>query len=137
HAVETQADLRFHLVPRYAGDQLTISIRRGPKESDHDGSVQEESDHQVELAGELPPYRQAFLGILPTATAPTDDTTTVAVRAVWPESPAARAGIQPGDRIKKIGDVDCQSRTQAAGAVRSHQPGDELEITLDRDDQEQ
>ncbi len=54
-AIETQTDLRFALGPRYGGDKVRIVARRGD----------DRFDREIELVGELPPFRHAFLGILP------------------------------------------------------------------------
>lgn len=47
-------------------------------------------------------------------------------------SPAEDAGIQEGDLITQVGDDDVQSNTDLAAAIRAHQPGDQVTITLVR-----
>ncbi|MCB9372028.1 MAG: trypsin-like peptidase domain-containing protein [Microthrixaceae bacterium] len=51
-------------------------------------------------------------------------------------SPAEGAGIQEGDLIVRVGDDSVQSNTDLAAAIRSHQPGDTVEIVLVRNGQE-
>jgi putative serine protease PepD len=47
-------------------------------------------------------------------------------------SPAEEAGIQEGDLVTQVGDDDVQSNTDLAAAIRSHQPGDQVSITVVR-----
>jgi serine protease Do len=53
--IRTQTDLRFALGPRYGGDRVKLGIERGS----------ERLAREIELIGELPEFRHAFLGILP------------------------------------------------------------------------
>jgi serine protease Do len=53
--IRTQTDLRFALGPRYGGDRVKLKVERGS----------ERLDREIELIGELPEFRHAFLGILP------------------------------------------------------------------------
>jgi S1-C subfamily serine protease len=47
-------------------------------------------------------------------------------------SPADKAGMKRGDVILKIGDQAVQSSQDMIAAVRSHNPGDEVDVTIDR-----
>lgn len=49
-------------------------------------------------------------------------------------SPAADAGIRRGDVIVKIGDDDIENSGDVAPAIRSHRPGDSVEVTFLRGD---
>ena len=118
--VETQSQLRFLLVPRYAGDRLKVTIRR-------DG---EELLSEVTLTGKLAPFRQAFLGVLPERGA--SDAT---VRGVWPNSPAARAGLKSGDRITKIGETDVGKMDEALEALGGLAPDSLVEVVVERNKQ--
>jgi serine protease Do len=53
--VRTQTDLRFALGTKYSGDTVRTIIERGGQRL----------ERTVKLAAELPPFRHAFLGILP------------------------------------------------------------------------
>ena len=53
--VTTQAHLRFQIKPRYAGDTVSVTLERD----------KEILQTEVTLTGNLPPYRLAFLGVLP------------------------------------------------------------------------
>jgi serine protease Do len=53
--IRTQTDLRFALGPRYGGETVRIVAKRGD----------ERLERTITLVGELPPFRHAYLGILP------------------------------------------------------------------------
>ena len=51
--------------------------------------------------------------------------------------PAAKAGLQPGDLITKMGDETVSDAADLTAAIRSLQPGDKVEVTFTRDGDEQ
>jgi serine protease Do len=53
--IKTQIDLRFALGTAYGGDEVRVVAMRG----------KERIERTIKLAGELPPFRHAFLGLLP------------------------------------------------------------------------
>ncbi len=129
-SVATQSQLQFLTKPLYAGDTLTISLRRG------EGDKAEELDTEITLAGELPPYRHAFLGLLPKAEPKKAKDKGVVVAHVWPGSPAARAGVEIADRLTKINDTEIAHLPAALAALRALQPEEEIKLTIMRDDKE-
>ena len=64
-AIKTQTHLRFALGPRYGGEEVRVVALRGD----------ERIERSIKLAGELAPFRHAFLGILPVrvAASPKDE----------------------------------------------------------------
>jgi putative serine protease PepD len=50
------------------------------------------------------------------------------IQAVVAGSAAAKAGLQAGDIVTRIGDTAIGSSSALAAAVRSHQPGDKVEV---------
>ncbi|MFC7341342.1 S1C family serine protease [Saccharopolyspora griseoalba] len=52
------------------------------------------------------------------------------VRNVSPGGAAEKAGIKPGDLITKFGDRSIEDPDSLVAAVRSHAPGDKVEVTL-------
>lgn len=93
-----QAQLRHALAPRYAGERVHLVYLRGSS-----GDLPRK-EAIVELADKLVPYEHPFLGLLPMR----DALPGVRVRYVWPESPAARAGLAPGDKITQFEGVPIQ-----------------------------
>ncbi|MCI0335588.1 MAG: PDZ domain-containing protein [Planctomycetes bacterium] len=135
--IRTQTDLRFALGPRYAGESVQVSIKRGD----------EQLDRTITLIGELPPFRHAFLGILPIRpevvaaedkadVEKNDDENAaeagVTVRMVYAGSPAEEAGIKPGDRLTRINDSEIKSVNDAHSALNNLAPGSDVNIKLDR-----
>jgi S1-C subfamily serine protease len=54
------------------------------------------------------------------------------VRSVDPDSGAGKAGLQEGDVIVDIGGQPVTSSTEATRIVRGQEPGDEVDITIER-----
>ena len=63
--------------------------------------------------------------------------TGLVVTMVEPDSPAAKAGIAPLDVIARLGDQIVVNADQFAVLVRSHKPGDAVEVTYLRGGKEQ
>jgi serine protease Do len=55
---------------------------------------------------------------------------------VFPDSPAAKAGVLVGDVIASIGGEDVADFAAFKAVINDHQPGDELKLKLKRGDQE-
>lgn len=138
--IRTQTDLRFALGTKYAGETVGVTAQRGD----------EKFSKNVELIGELEPYRHAFLGILPMReTAQPEPAATgeeekpqpkdnkepkgVAVRMVFPGSPASSSEIKPGDRIVRIADTDIVDIKSAIEAMNDVVPEAEVAVRLVRD----
>jgi len=128
------AELRNVLVPRYAGDELVIVVER-----QHGGGPAERVTAEVTLAESLPPWRRPMIGIVPRRTAGDGAAAEpVVVEWVWPESPAAAAGIQPGDRITAVaGDggepQPVNSPALLAGAVGGLEAGQTARLSIERE----
>lgn len=59
----------------------------------------------------------------------------VIVRSIIDESPARQAGVEPGDRIVAIDQQNVREYEEVIAAVTAKQPGDTLEVTVERDGQ--
>jgi serine protease Do len=57
----------------------------------------------------------------------------VIVRMVYPNSPAAEAGISAGDHLVRIDDTDCGSIAEAISAMNTHAPGAKIGVRVVRD----
>jgi putative serine protease PepD len=54
------------------------------------------------------------------------------VQEVTPDSPAARAGFQPGDVVVSIDGKAVQDRSELVAAIRGHKPGDKVTLVVVR-----
>lgn len=102
--VKRQAQIKHLLGNRYAGETVSIKVKRGT----------EELVRELTLVDKLVPYESAYLGILPVrdgAGKPAEPG--VGVRYVIPDSTAALAGLERGQRIVKFNDTEVST----AGAL--------------------
>jgi serine protease Do len=106
---------------------VRIGARRGGKDV----------EFEVELVDELAPYDRPFLGILPAPLAL--DTKApppgVEVRWVFPESPAAAAGVTAGDRIVKFAGQEVNDRKALNQAIEALPVGESVPLTVARNGQ--
>ena len=72
----------------------------------------------------------AFLGV---SVENADNGSGASITAVRSGSPASEAGLKEGDVITKVGDTDVKSAADLIGAIRSHDPGDDVTVTYTRD----
>jgi len=84
--VARAADVKMAISRRYAGDKVSLVIDRKGQRISVD----------LVLVDKLEPFQHAFLGVLPMRDGPRNGTR---VRFVFPESPAAKAGLKTGDII--------------------------------------
>ncbi|MCH2114762.1 MAG: PDZ domain-containing protein [Pirellulales bacterium] len=124
--IATQAQLRFQIMPRYAGDSVVVSLRRG----------EQLLETSITLAGELAPFEHAFLGVLPARLPEQKVETGVLVRGIWPGSPAESAGLQAGDRLLKIDAASLSSPTDAVKEMNRRHPADDVWLTVMRQEQQ-
>ena len=111
------AQVKEELGRRYAGESLRIAVLRG----------KERIERKVELAARLEPFQHGFLGILPLRS---NSAQGVAVRFVYPQSPAAEAGIAVGDVLVSANGTTVHGRGELAAAVCELEPGNELAVEL-------
>ena len=127
HAVATLTQLKQVLGRKYAGETLTLAVQRG------DDKVPVE----LTLAGELLPFRPAFLGILPARLKTSETNDGVKLRYVFPDSPAAQAGLKAQDIIVRCGDRATPTADALQDAVNRLRPGEKTSFTWKSGDQEQ
>lgn len=122
----------LHLLgPKYEGDKISLKFKRGDKTIDV---------ANLELAGTLAVYAHSFLGILPMRD---DPKLGVEVRYIYHASPAAKAGLNEGDRIVKLGWAarplspftgQKRGRDELVDLLNLVSPGTELEMEVVRKD---
>ena len=122
HPVARQAELKHQLGPLYAGDKVKVVALRGT----------ERIEHEIELVDKVEPYEFSFLGILPMRSAKGDNNAGLIVRYVYPESPAATAGIKPGDRIAKFAGQEITQADQVVQKLQTLSPDEKVQIEVRR-----
>lgn len=119
--VEYQAQVMEQLQSRYAGDVVAITVVRGGETKQFD----------VTLVDALTPYRRPFFGLLAERTVGSGDGATITY--VYQNSPAAEAGLRPGDVVVKFQDVAVRSRDELRSAAADVDPGETAKLEFVRD----
>lgn len=128
-ALQRHVEMKHVLGPLLADESIRIEYER-------DGQT---LSGTLSLVDKLVPYEHAFLGILPTRTpqdgrGPGDG---VPIRYVYPESPAANAGLNIGDTIASINDAPIGSAGMLRTALAAFEPGAEVRVGLSEADRVQ
>jgi S1-C subfamily serine protease len=125
--VENMAQIKHLVGPKYDGDTVSVTLKRGDKEI---------TLKDLKLVGSLGTFEHAFLGILPMRD---DPELGVEVRHVYPDSPAAKAGLKAGDRIMKVKvgtgplvalNGQKSGRDQLTDILNPLQPGTEVKLEV-------
>jgi len=104
--IHTLAQFLHVIKPLYEGDSFSMKVKRGDKEVDIP---------KVTLQGVQTAIEPGFLGILPMRDDPEPG---LEIRYVYPNTPAAKAGLKAGDRIMKVGPALATQLTAFAGRDR-------------------
>ncbi len=116
--IARSADVKYELAARYAGDTVELLVRRG----------QETVACQATLAARLEPYHRPLLGIL---LEPGSNTAgSLAVRLVVPQSPAAQAGVLPGDVIVAFDGQAATGPAELRSRIARKKPGENVTLDL-------
>ncbi len=126
--IERVADLRLALGTRYAGETLAVVVDRSGQE------VRSE----IVLVAELPAYQQPLLGVRLQRVAGAEpessgDAVPAIVQMVLPETPAAAAGLVPGDTLTRVGTTEISTTETLRHALQALVPGDLIALTWLRD----
>lgn len=132
HKVTRPAQVRHVLGGKIEGEKFAITIKRG----------RETKQADLSLVAELPAFEAGFLGVLPTREKLNADLSAakgsdgVGVRWVYPESPAAKIGLKPRDRIVKFRDQPVTSVAQLTDQVCRVRPTEKVVVVVRRDGKE-
>ncbi len=128
HPTGRQADVKHALGNKYAGETVQVSYKRG----------EETKSVEIKLVAELVAYESGFLGMLPIRPGIDDPQQPgVGVRFVYPDSPAAGAGIQVRDRILQFNGTAVNDTAAFADLVSRVRPGEKAKVVFSRDGAEQ
>jgi len=129
--ITRQAQLKHALGPRFAGDIIKIKVKRG----------KDELEKELKLVAKLAAYQHPFLGILPQREPEPEmgkePPKGVTLRAVYPESAAAKAGLLPGDRLIAIDDKELASRAALQDYLNTLNIGVSVNVKFQRGGKEQ
>jgi len=113
--VTRTAEVKQEILCRYAGDTMHLVLQRAKDRVECD----------LRLATKLEPFQPGFFGILPMRTEGKEG---VVVRYVFPESPAAKAGIVAGDAIVSLDGEPVGSRMELFLKIGMQEPTSEIEL---------
>lgn len=116
--IARQAQLRHVLGRRYAGETVDVVVLRGEQRIQVD----------IELIDRLDPYAHPFLGILPMR-----KSANLRVRFVFPDSPAAKAGLVRGDVISAIDDYKIADAESLRERILAFDPGQQVTVKFSRE----
>lgn len=117
--ITRQAELKHALGPFYAGEKVKLVALRGDEKTRIEATV--------ELTDKLAAYVRPFLGILPERRAGAS-----AVRWVYPDSPAAKAGLQAGDKILTLNDEATAHAAALRGKFALLEPKQKAKLGIER-----
>jgi serine protease Do len=120
HPIVRQVQLKHVIGAKYAGDTLKVVVKRG----------EEKIEAEATLVAELEPYVHPFLGILPMRDATEEKG--IAMRFVYPASPAAEAGIETGDRITQLNGEELADAAALREKFASLEPEGKVKISFTR-----
>ncbi|MCD4727744.1 MAG: PDZ domain-containing protein, partial [Pirellulales bacterium] len=113
------AEVNTEIGRMYAGDKVSITVLRGDQRL----------EREMQLVAKLEPFQHGFLGILPMRFNARDG---VAVRYVYPKSPAAEAGMEPGDVLVSLDGEPIKDRIGLIEKIGSLEPGTEVRLEVRR-----
>ena len=117
--VSRQVQLRHALGRRYAGDDVSLTVKRG----------EQQVTVSLKLVDHLDPYAHPFLGLLPARPRNSNDLG-IKIRFVYPNSPAAKIGLNSGDRILAIADKKARVPSDIYSILGSFEPGSEFSLNV-------
>ncbi len=118
--VSRAADVKMAISRRYAGDKISLVVdRKGERIS-----------ASIVLVDKLEPFQHAFLGLLPMRDGSRDGT---AVRFVFPDSPAAKAGLKAGDVVLAADGKPLKGANELREELGARKLGSKVELQVRRE----
>jgi serine protease Do len=117
-ALSTPLDFHRAMDAHYAGDAVEMRTRRGANEV----------THTLTMIETLPAYRRPFLGVLPVNV----EGKGIGVRRVYPDSPAAKAGLAANDIIVAVDKRPVLSDRDLEQSLDAHAPKESVAVTVER-----
>ncbi len=119
--IDQQAQLKQALGPLYAGEKVQVVALRGD----------ERIDREVDLVAKVDPYVAPFLGVLPLRGKPAEGGG-VTLRFVYPDSPAAAAGLKAGDVLQLFNGQKVDGAGSIVEQLHSLAPGENVALEVKR-----
>ncbi|TWU44407.1 putative periplasmic serine endoprotease DegP-like precursor [Novipirellula aureliae] len=126
--VRSPQDLKQKIDNLERFDTIDVSLWRQGKYVSKDVPLASQSK-------ELPPILRGWLGVMLSDSE--DDQNGVVIQQVHPNSPAAQAGLQSGDEVKKINGEAVASIDAFVDKVSDFEPGTKVTFSIIRNDKEQ
>ncbi len=144
-AIHTYDDLVATLAQSRPGERVTLRVRRdgevervrvqlgsAPEPSELEPVEPIESSEPGEPAPE--PFRPRAAGGAYVGVTLESNDDGVAIASVLDDTPAARAGLEAGDRIVRVGDTDVESVADLGRALARRSPGERVVVVVERGD---
>ncbi len=122
-SIDRAAQVKQEIAQRYAGDTLRMVVLRDGKRV----------ACELQLADKLEPYRQPLFGVLPLRPLPSQPEAQaqgIAVRYVFPDSPAAKAGVEAGDALISFNEKPIADLHVFRLQFEQMQPGDKATFKI-------
>jgi RNA polymerase sigma factor (sigma-70 family) len=99
-------------------------------------AAQDENPKPAKSKDDKPPSAERTNGYLGVMLKDDDDKRTVLVHEVFPDSPAAKAGVRADDIVLKVADKSVSDTGAAVDILKKLKPGDKVALQLKRGDKE-
>jgi len=121
--IARQNHLKHALGPLFAGDTVKVTLKRGS----------ETIENEIPLVAKITAYQYPFLGVFPAREPETEKPAGVGLRGIYPNSPAAIAGLRPTDRLMAAGEKEFSNRGDLQDHLNTLAPNQELQLKILRD----
>lgn len=87
-------------------------------------------------AGQPTAEDQGFLGVRVKDVPLSDGNSLVTITEIVMASPAEKAGLKPGDFIRKVANVEAKDQETVVETIKMFKPGDRITIEITRDEKD-